>query len=144
MPGASWCIGCRPSGDRDGLRRSRSFPYRGLDFLPAVVFILEEGKEIANMSNDPAPASTPIQPDRRGQHRLCLSLPNPAVLRAATSEVASLLRELLSAQDRQNELLEELVSQLAAAQRQRASRDRPVETGQPASGQQLPHRPPKP
>lgn len=35
------------------------------------------------------------------------------------TEHTRLLREILSAQDRQNELLEELVSQLGAAQRQR-------------------------
>jgi hypothetical protein len=36
-------------------------------------------------------------------------------------EQTRLLREILSAQDRQNELLEELVGQLGAAQRQRAT-----------------------
>jgi len=36
-------------------------------------------------------------------------------------EIARLLRELLAAQDRQNELLEEVVSQLGATQRQRAN-----------------------
>ena len=39
----------------------------------------------------------------------------------AGGEVAALLRELLAAQDRQNELLEELVNQLSATQRQRAA-----------------------
>ncbi len=38
----------------------------------------------------------------------------------SAAEQTHLLRELLSAQDRQNELLEELVSQLGASQRQRA------------------------
>jgi hypothetical protein len=37
------------------------------------------------------------------------------------SEVVGLLRELLAAQDRQNELLEELVSHLCTAQRQRTN-----------------------
>jgi len=37
----------------------------------------------------------------------------------APDEQTSLLRSLLAAQDRQNELLEELVSQMSAAQRQR-------------------------
>lgn len=37
------------------------------------------------------------------------------------SEVVGLLRELVTAQDRQNELLEELVSHLCTAQRQRAN-----------------------
>src|SRR3972149_1756081 len=38
-----------------------------------------------------------------------------------SDEQAHLLREILAAQDRQNELLEELVGQLGAAQRQRAT-----------------------
>lgn len=38
-----------------------------------------------------------------------------------TAEIIGLLRELLAAQDRQNELLEELISQVGAAQRQRAA-----------------------
>lgn len=38
---------------------------------------------------------------------------------AATEEQVSLLRSILAAQDRQNELLEEMVNQLSAAQRQR-------------------------
>ena len=37
----------------------------------------------------------------------------------ATEEQVSLLRSILAAQDRQNELLEEMVNQLSAAQRQR-------------------------
>ena len=41
------------------------------------------------------------------------------------SEQAAILRSILAAQDRQNELLEELVGQLSAAQKQRA-----VELGQ--------------
>jgi hypothetical protein len=39
----------------------------------------------------------------------------------AAEEQAGLLRSILAAQDRQNELLEELVTQMNAAQRQRAS-----------------------
>jgi hypothetical protein len=39
----------------------------------------------------------------------------------AGAELTVLLREILAAQDRQNELLEELVGQLGAAQRQRAT-----------------------
>lgn len=38
---------------------------------------------------------------------------------AAADEQVSLLRNLLAAQDRQNELMEELINQLGAAQRQR-------------------------
>ena len=39
----------------------------------------------------------------------------------AVGELTCVLREILAGQDRQNELLEEMVSQLNAAQRQRAS-----------------------
>jgi hypothetical protein len=45
----------------------------------------------------------------------------PPVGPAANFELVTALREILAAQDRQNELLEELVGQLSAAQRQRAS-----------------------
>ncbi len=38
----------------------------------------------------------------------------------AVGELTSVLREILSAQDRQNELMEEMVNQLSAQQRQRA------------------------
>ncbi len=48
---------------------------------------------------------------RPGQHGRSASEPG---------ENTQLLREILSAQDRQNELLEELVTQIGAAQRQRA------------------------
>jgi hypothetical protein len=37
------------------------------------------------------------------------------------SEIAGVLREILAGQDRQNELMEELVNQLTAVQRQRAN-----------------------
>jgi hypothetical protein len=46
----------------------------------------------------------------------------PAVASICSAdEQTRLLRELVAAQDRQNELLEELVSQLSAAQRQRST-----------------------
>lgn len=45
----------------------------------------------------------------------------PAASGDQQAEQARLLRELLAGQDRQNELLEELVNQLGAAQRQRAN-----------------------
>jgi len=44
-----------------------------------------------------------------------------ARMSAGDSEVVCLLRELVKGQDRQNELLEELVHQTSAAQRQRAN-----------------------
>lgn len=47
--------------------------------------------------------------------------PLPQGAAPGNTEIVSVLREMLSAQDRQNELLEELVSQLGAAQRQRAT-----------------------
>ncbi len=45
----------------------------------------------------------------------------PASGGATSAELAILLREILAAQDRQNELLEELLGQLSASQRQRAT-----------------------
>ena len=51
-------------------------------------------------------------------------IPRPGHHGRSVSEPAEntqLLREILSAQDRQNELLEELVTQIGAAQRQRAT-----------------------
>ncbi len=46
---------------------------------------------------------------------------NPPWSRADESEQVRLLRNLVAAQDRQNELLEELIHQLGAAQKQRAN-----------------------
>ena len=46
---------------------------------------------------------------------------HPSVGPGANLELITVLREMLAAQDRQNELLEELIAQLGAAQRQRAS-----------------------
>jgi hypothetical protein len=47
--------------------------------------------------------------------------PTPVPAGGGQNEMAALLREILAAQDRQNELLEELVGQLGAPQRQRAA-----------------------
>ena len=47
--------------------------------------------------------------------------PQAPVRGVASNELVGVLREVLAAQDRQNELLEEIVSQLSAAQRQRAN-----------------------
>ncbi len=47
--------------------------------------------------------------------------PSPSPGGSEAVEQTRLLREMLAAQDRQNELLEELVQQLGAAQRQRAA-----------------------
>ena len=49
------------------------------------------------------------------------AIPPPPVGAGGIAEVAVLLRELLAAQDRQNELLEELLNQFNASQRQRAN-----------------------
>jgi hypothetical protein len=47
---------------------------------------------------------------------------HPAVpARSADGELAYLLRQILAGQDRQNEILEELISQISASQRQRAN-----------------------
>jgi len=48
-------------------------------------------------------------------------LSGPSDSHESAAEQVSLLRNILAAQDRQNELLEELVNQLSAAQRQRAT-----------------------
>ncbi|MFZ5831984.1 MAG: hypothetical protein ACOY3P_18020 [Planctomycetota bacterium] len=45
----------------------------------------------------------------------------PVSPRSTDAEQTLLLRNILAAQDRQNELLEELISQMSSAQRQRAS-----------------------
>ncbi|HID76408.1 MAG TPA: hypothetical protein EYP56_10475 [Planctomycetaceae bacterium] len=45
----------------------------------------------------------------------------PVLGGASLAEIACVLREILAAQDRQNELLEELVNQLNATQKQRAA-----------------------
>ena len=47
-------------------------------------------------------------------------MPTPATRETIENQQVLLLRELLAAQDRQNELLEELVTQLNGAQKQRA------------------------
>ena len=71
------------------------------------------------MTHDP----TPSRPSMFSQ----IDVSHGAYPRAATASRADcndqtqLLRELLSAQDRQNELLEELIGQLHANQRQRAN-----------------------
>jgi len=46
---------------------------------------------------------------------------HPPVAGGTNLELITVLREILAAQDRQNELLEELVGQLGASQRQRAN-----------------------
>jgi uncharacterized phage infection (PIP) family protein YhgE len=50
-----------------------------------------------------------------------MAQPHAAAPRDAETEHVQLLRELLAAQDRQNELLEELVNQLSGSQKQRAN-----------------------
>ena len=47
--------------------------------------------------------------------------PPPHTSTGGTAEMVSLLREMLAAQDRQNELLEELIGQMNNPQRQRAN-----------------------
>jgi len=68
--------------------------------------------------------------DRRSRQQLYTQIdvgqpgatPQPQAGSAGSSpELVAVLREILAAQDRQNELLEELVGQLNAAQRQRAN-----------------------
>ena len=69
------------------------------------------------MTHDPQPTSslfTQVDITAGAQ------LGRPRDDRTLAEEQTSLLRSVLAAQDRQNELLEELVNQLGAAQRQRA------------------------
>lgn len=68
------------------------------------------------MSHDPHPASSLFtQVDiSAGAH-----LAPPRESHAAADEQLTVLRNILAAQDRQNELLEELTNQLSASQRQR-------------------------
>ncbi len=66
------------------------------------------------MSDRPSPASLFTQLDISASSSSPTPSPN-----SLGDESAQLLRQLLQAQDRQNELLEEVVSQLGAAQRQR-------------------------
>lgn len=68
------------------------------------------------MSHDPHPASSLFtQVDiSAGAH-----LARPRESHAAADEQLTVLRNILAAQDRQNELLEELTNQLSASQRQR-------------------------
>jgi hypothetical protein len=74
------------------------------------------------MSKDPQPGQSlfsQIDVSHIGAQK-----PKPAVpqrVGGGDLEQTRLLREILAAQDRQNELLEELVSQVGAAQRQRAN-----------------------
>lgn len=49
------------------------------------------------------------------------AFPPPSPPTGAGSEMISLLREMLAAHDRQNELLEELIGQMSSSQRQRAN-----------------------
>ena len=69
-----------------------------------------------------------MSPDQTRSHASLFSQVNvsPAAYSAASggrqeAEQTRLLREILAAQDRQNELMEELINQLGAAQRQRAN-----------------------
>ncbi|MGD9722760.1 MAG: hypothetical protein AB7O59_15610 [Pirellulales bacterium] len=74
------------------------------------------------MSHDPQPTNAFFtQVDITAGNQVARSRENDA----SSQEQTGLLRNILAAQDRQNELLEELVNQLSAAQKQRA-----VELGQ--------------
>jgi hypothetical protein len=71
------------------------------------------------MAHDPTPSRPTMFSQIDVSHG---AYPRPAnPLRADCNDQTQLLRELLSAQDRQNELLEELIGQLHANQRQRAN-----------------------
>ncbi len=71
------------------------------------------------MTHDPSSSRPPMYSQIDVSHE---AYPRPAGhARPDCSDQTQLLRELLAAQDRQNELLEELIGQLHANQRQRAN-----------------------
>jgi hypothetical protein len=70
------------------------------------------------MSHDPTRARPPLYSQIDvGQPSYHAAVASP---RAGDTEVGGLLRQLLQGQDRQNELLEELIGQVSSNQRQRA------------------------
>ncbi len=74
------------------------------------------------MSNDPQPGQSMFS--QIDVSHVGAGKPKPTThvrLGGGDREDTRLLREILAAQDRQNELLEELVTQIGAAQRQRAN-----------------------
>ncbi len=71
------------------------------------------------MAHDPTPSRPPLYSQIDCSHSTFHRSPSHA--RTESNDQTGLLRELLAAQDRQNELLEELIGQLHANQRQRAS-----------------------
>ena len=71
------------------------------------------------MPHDPTPSRSSMFSQIDVSHGAYPRAASPA--RAECNDQPQLLRELLAAQDRQNELLEELIGQLHANQRQRAN-----------------------
>ncbi len=66
--------------------------------------------------------------------------PSPAPVVGAMPDHGQLLHDILMALDRQNELMEELITQVASGQKQRRQRTVAVERGQPAARAPLSHR----
>ena len=90
-----------------------------LDIFFRFLFILEKRKERLTMTQDQlASRYLRLWPDRLQHRSLHATSSAPA---KPTPSKCHLLREILSAQDRQNELLEELVSHLSGSQKQRAN-----------------------
>jgi len=71
------------------------------------------------MTHDPTPSRSPLYSQIDVSHGAYQRPASQA--RTESNDQSQLLRELLAAQDRQNELLEELIGQLHANQRQRAN-----------------------
>ncbi len=71
------------------------------------------------MTHDPSPSRPPLYSQIDVSHDAYQRPASQA--RAECTDQTQLLQELLAAQDRQNELLEELIGQLHANQRQRAN-----------------------
>ena len=84
------------------------------------------------MTHDPARSRPPLF----SQIDVAQSAYHPpvAAARSGDSEIHGLLRQLVAGQDRQNELLEELIGQISSNQRQRYARTGPMETGQLGCG----------
>jgi len=73
------------------------------------------------MKHDPSPTPEPLFSQIDVSHGSYDDLDDGGEVEYSSVEHSHLLRELIAAQDRQNELLEELVAHLGSAQRQRAT-----------------------
>jgi hypothetical protein len=89
--------------------------------IDGILFILEFRKDLETMSQDQPGSRAPLFSQIAVTQGTYMSQPQPTAARETDSEHIQLLREILAAQDRQSELLEELVNQLSGSQKQRAT-----------------------